>query len=424
VPIPDLRFATKALTRLIQEHMRASPIWAPNDAPVVSPRPPDEANGDQLTLFLYHVGRDPALMSLPPPEPETRQSFTPLSLILSYQLAAHPTTEDTTGAEQAQLALSAAMLALYEHSVITRATRVGNMTESVFSDVGITDPDVVMRVSMQPVSQAEAVGFWTPGDSAARLAVYYQVAVQLEPMESQRVGPRVLGFGLGVVPQREPRLFPAEARLTLTRPGVGPEQLVLSPAEAAYGSRVVFPGSGLAGDHVELLLDSDPWEAPVLVGAEWGLVTGDTEASATVSETASGVGVPPGLYRAQLRVTRRLAAGGGESSELVLLSNPTIFIVTPAVVSVAGPDVDGAYSVTGRGFAHAEFSADETALTLLGQPLVRVPGQGVPAAGEYLIDEATRLRFRPSDEAPRGRPLPLRFMVRGASAPPVWVTLT
>ena len=90
---------------------------------------------------------------------------------------------------------------------------------------------------------------------------------------------------------------------------------------------------------------------------------------------------------------------------------------------VAGPDGGGVYTVTGRGFAHPGFTAAETGLTLLGQALT-LGAAADPAVGEYLIDDAETFRFRPFDETPRGTALPLRFVARGASAPPLWVILS
>lgn len=400
--------------------MRVSPIWSPRAAPVVSPRPPDQANGDPLTFFLYHIGRDPALVSALPPRPETAPHFAPMSLILNYQLAAHSVSDDIAGEEEAQLAMSAAVLALYEHPHITQSTDVGGVP--ILSAVGITDPQLVLRVGMQPVGQAEAVGFWTPGESAARLAVYYQVAAQLEPVPVTRIGPRVLGFGLSVFAAGEPQLFASESRITMTRPGADPEEIVLRPAETPYGGRVTFIGGSLEGDRAELEIDQDLWAEPVIVGAEWGVATAAGEISASVAESASGVDVPPGVYRARARITRTRQDAGGAPRDFVFVSNPVAFFVTPSADAASGPAA-GIYTVTGRGFAHPGFAVTDTALTLLGQPLAPAAGPN-PGVGEYVVDSATQFRFQPADEAPRGTPLPLRFIARGASAPPLWVTLS
>jgi hypothetical protein len=401
--------------------MRVSPNWAPRPAPTVSPRPADLASGAELTLFLYHVGRDPALMSVLPPLPETAPHFAPLGLILSYQLVAHPPTDDAAGAEDAQIALSAAMLALHEHGKLTAGTVIGGI--SIFDAIGITDPEVVLRTNMQPVTQAEAVGFWTPGDSAARLAVYYQVAAQLEPVPVTRIGPRVLGYGVGVFASGEPRLFAAEARLAVNQPDGSTRDVVLRPAEVPYGGRLTLVGGNLAGDTVALVLEADGWPAPVVVGAEWAVQVRDAEVSATPQPSAEGMPVPPGTYRAKVQVTRQFTGGDGQTRDVVFVSNPMPFFVTPRATALAGPDGAGIVTVTGQGFLPQGGAATDVAVTLAGAPLA-LGAAAAPAVAEFVVDSDTTLRFQAGPASPRGIPLPVRVLVRGASAPPLWVTLT
>jgi hypothetical protein len=420
MPVPDIRYITRTLARMVQEHMRVSPIWMPRAAPVVSPQPPDQSGGAELTLFLYHVGRDPALMTLPPPPPETAPHFAPLGLILNYQLTAHPQTNDIAGAEDAQVALSAAMLAFHEHALLSHASRPGGI--ALFNTVGIDDADVVLRTSMQPVSQAEAVGYWTPGDTPARLAVYYQVAAQLEPVDVTRVGPRVFAYGLGVFASGEPRLFAAESRLDLRRANGTTERVVLRPAEVPYGGRVTFIGGNLAGDEIRLVLESDSWADPVEVGAEWAVQVADGEVSATPAPTAQGRDVPPGTYRAKVQVTRMMTGGDGQPLTVLYLSNPLTFSITPQTDGLTGPDAAGIVTVTGRGFAPPGGVPGDAAMTLLGQPLTLGAGPN-PGPGEFIVDSDTGLRFQADATTPPGRPLPVRVLIRGASAPPLWVTL-
>ncbi|MGY6634786.1 MAG: Pvc16 family protein [Alkalilacustris sp.] len=419
MPVPDLRFVTRVLTRTIQEHMRTSPVWAPNPAPTVSARPPDRAADATLSLFLYHVARDPALVSVTPPQPETAPHFAPLGLILSYQLTAHPQGDDDTAAEEAQLALSAAMLALHEHALLGPGARPGGV--DVFDAIGLDDPTLRLRVGMQPVSQAEAVGFWTPGDSAPRLAVYYQVAAQLEPVPVTRIGPRALAYGIGVFAAGEPRLFASEARLTLTRADGRAERVVLRPAEVPYGGQVVFIGGNLAGGLLALRIEADGWDSPAVVGADWAVQRRDGEVRAVPAQLADGRPVPPGLYRARAQVTRSFTGGDGHPREVLALSNPVAFFVTPGVTGIAGP-VGGVWTVTGQGFAPVGGAGDPAAVTILGQPLTPAPGVD-PAPGEFTVDSDTQLRLYPPADLPPGRPLPVRVLVRGASAPPLWVTL-
>jgi hypothetical protein len=400
---------------MVQEHMRVSPIWAPRAAPVISPRAPDQADGADLTLFLYHIGKDPALQSIVPPSPETAPHFAPLGLILNYQLTAHPQTDSISGAEDAQIALSAAMMAFNEHGVLGPDSRPGGVP--LFNAIGITDPTVRFRISMQPVSQAEAVGFWTPGDSPARLAAYYQCAVQLEPVPVSKVGPRVLAYGVGVFSSGEPRLYAAETRLDMRMADGRTQKVVLRPAEVPYGGRVSFIGGNLAGDQLALVVEADGWDSPVTVGAEWALQMRDGEVSVSPAPSAEGRAVPPGMYRAKVQVTRSVTGGDGRVRQVQFLSNPMAFFITPQADAVAGPSAAGIYTLDGLGFAPAG-----AAMTILGESLIPAAGAN-PAAGEFIIDSNTRLRFQPPATAPRGRALPVRVLIGGASTPPIWVTL-
>lgn len=419
MPVPDLRYVTRVLTRTIREYVRTSPIWVPNAAPVVSSRSPDVASDAELSLFLYHVARDPALTSVLPTMPETAPQFAPMGLILSYQLTAHPQGDDDGAAEDAQIALSAAMLALQEHAILGPDARPGGV--DVFGAVGVTDPNVRFNITMQQVSQAEAIGFWNPGDNAPRLAVYYQVAAQLEPQPVTRIGPRVLSFAAGVFAGGEPRLYAAEARLDLLRPDGTTGRTVLSPAEVPYGGRLSLIGGNLVGDGVALRVEADGWDAPATVAAEWAVQVRDGEIVAQPAPFADGVPVPPGLYRARAVVTRSFTGGDGAERVVEFLSNPMAFFVTPAATALNGP-VAGIYTVEGQGFAPPGVPAAEVEMTVMGQPLALGGGPN-PGAGDFVIDSDTQIRFAPDPAWPTGRALPVRVLVRGASAPPLWVTL-
>lgn len=419
MPVPDLRYVTRVLTRTIQEYVRTSPIWGSSTAPTVSSRPPDQAADADLSLFLYHVARDPSLTSILPPSPETAPHFAPLGLILSYQLTAHPQGDDDAAAEGAQIALSAAMMGLQEFSVIGPGSRPGGV--DVFGDIGVTDSNVRFNVTMQPVSRAEAVGFWTPGDSAPRLAAYYQVSAQIEPPPVTRIGPRVLSYGVGVFGTGEPRLYASEARLDLPRADGGVEAVVLRPAEVPYGGRVTFVGGNLGGDRVALVIEADGWDDPVTVGAEWAVQVRNGEISASPSPSAEGRDVPPGMYRGKALVIRNFTDETGALHEVEFVSNPMAFFVTPAADALSGP-AGGIFTITGRGFAPPGGQPGDAALTIFGQPLTLGAGAN-PAAGEFVVDGDTQIRFSASATLPTGQPLPVRVLIRGASAPPLWVTL-
>ncbi|WP_425097910.1 Pvc16 family protein [Tropicibacter sp. S64] len=416
MPIPDLRLATNAIRRTIQLHMAASPLWAPAAAPVVSPRPPDEAGGDPLTLFLYHLGRDGSVLNRVPPSPEIAPHFTPLGLVCAYQLAAHNLTDDIDGAMQAQLTLSAAMLALNEHPVLTNQTVVAGT--NLFADIGLADRTARMNITLLPIGQSEAVGFWTPGDMAPRLAVYYQVAVQLMPPAPTRTGPRVLSYNVGVSAAGGPSLTASENEVTLLQPGGGTEDVTLRPALVSYGETVRFTGAGLTGDHPRLILTGGGLPGPVRVGVDWSVQVRGNAVEAVVQRTAGTAQIPPGLYAAQIEVERPRT---GQDPE-VLASAPVSFTVAPAQTAQAGPDGNGRFTVTGQGFAPANALATDAAVMLGGVSLTRGAGAN-PAAGEFVIDSDTAYRFVPPAGLVPGAVLPLRFVFRGASSLPLWVVV-
>ncbi|MFW2542771.1 Pvc16 family protein [Primorskyibacter sp. 2E107] len=416
MPLPDLKLATQAIAATIRLHMAASPIWAPRPAPVVSPRPPDEAGNDPLTLFLYHIGRDGSVLNRVPPNPEIAPHFTPLGLVCAYQLAAHAMTDDIDGALDAQLALSAAMLALNEHQVLTSRTTVAGT--NLFADVGVADPTTRMNITLLPIGQSEAVGFWTPGDMAPRLAAYYQVAVQLMPPAPRRTGARVLSYSVGVRAAGAPNLTTSENSVTLVRPGGESEDVTLRPALVSYGETLRLIGDGLTGDHPRLILTGASLTGPVRVGVDWSVQLRGPAVEAVVQRTAGVTQVPPGLYAAQLEIERPGAGGATE----VLASAPVSFTIAPAQSALAGPDGNGRFTVTGQGFAPAGAASSDAAVMLGGSSLTRGAGAN-PAAGEFVVDSDTGYRFAAPATMPSGSVLPLRFVFRGATSLPLWVTV-
>src|SRR4029077_4713992 len=117
--------------------------------------------------------------------------------------------------------------------------------------------------------------YWTPGESALKLAVYYQVSViLLEPEKPTRRTGRVLKYGIFTFTRGAPRLDSSQSNIPFTIPGeTSPTTVEAQPAEVSVrnlitnsGGEITFFGSELASDEVSLLIKNRLFANPVTVG--------------------------------------------------------------------------------------------------------------------------------------------------------------
>mgnify|MGYP001099209476 CR=1 FL=1 len=337
----NLSYVTQSLKTLVEEAVKASPAW--NAALTVSPQPPDELKGSAesniLGLYLYHISEDPHFKNLPAPGTDTPPiRYSPMGLILHYQLTAHAGETDT-GILQEQLMMGLAIKALHDYPVIDSSTEIvdkdGNKKKILDSNL---DGDNRFRISILPIPFSEAVSYWTAGSSPLRLAAYYEVSVVLlEPEEIKSRASRVLTYDIFPFTRGFPRLLTSSNTLSFTIPGEFTSRVVvLQPAEVTYDQVVTFKGINLTAKETFLLLNNPEWDEALVVDLNWATSAKSEEVNVKVQQKIirpllPAVTVLPGIYSAQVKVIDERIASDGSIHRFEKLSNLTPFTITPYV---------------------------------------------------------------------------------------------
>ncbi len=441
----DISHVTQTMINLITESFNASPAWPSTTTISVLSEPPNripDSATNSVGFYLYHVAEDAHYKNLPPigndPSPIR---YTPMGLNLYYQLtASHEGTDDGNAAFQEQLMMGIAMKGLHDFPEITDSTSVNG---TVIMDSNIRGRTNIFRISLLPVTHNEAVHYWTAGDSPIKLSAYYEASVVLlETEDVQARVSRVLSYGVHTFTEGMPRLVSSQNTISFPFPGEAtPRSINLRPAQAPPSpplptpsladSQVVFSGSELTGNTIELLLLNARWDEPLAVDtAFWNVTANGVQFSFTVQQTRLPLPPPagtvdndilPGIYAAQLQVTRQRTGPGGSITTFTQLSNQCPFTITPRVDSIAGP-VASIFTVTGYVFQHADLSSDDVQVFIGGNRLALTTANP-PLAGEFRVDSSTQLRFRIPTEVDPGN-VPFRVFINGAESAPRWITVT
>ncbi len=418
----DLSQVTRTLITLLKTHVEASPVWTPGNSLFVLPDPPDKLEGNNtLGLYLYHITEDPNNKNALPMgggQPPVR--YTPMPLILYYQLNAHSDLPSPTGGFREQLMMGCAMKALHDYPVITDETTIGST--DVMASV-LQGRDNRLRIELRPLAADEAVNFWTAGSSPLRLAAYYQVEVMmLEPDEPTSRAGRVLTYNVYAFPGQTPRVDSSANVLAFTVPGEAtPRELMLRPAQVPIGDQVRFEGSSLAGDSVALLLNNALWDEPVQVDPiAWAVGATAERVTAVVQDSAGPNDVIPGIYGAIVRVTRQRTTSEGLIRNFEYLSNKAPFAISPRIDNITVPTVTGQVTVAGRLFQHPDLPP-EAVQVYTGATRLSTGTSGALNPGEFAVDSGVQLQLRlPSGLTP-GQLLPFRLIINGAESPPNWI---
>jgi len=432
----DLSLVTQVLVELLKAHISTSPGWpfATYGLPLVTAQPPDQIAGGTLGVYLYHVTEEPHLKNQPPvgrDAPPVR--FTPMGLCLYYQLCALGTGTGEQVTKQEQIYIGCALKALHDYPVIDDSTRVPRRPPAtpleILKAVGLDGADNRLRIGLQPVSYSEASSFWTAASVVPRLALYYQVSVVLlEPDKPKSVAGRVFQYGIQSFVGGAPRLDGSQNTLDVQVPGLPAQSLVARPAEVPVGGAVVFTGYNLAGDATRLLVQHARWREAVEVDAGWGVVAADDRVFATVQPLAGSRPVIPGIYSARVKVVRRRLMPDGTTRDFGVVSNATPFSISARIDNLTFAGDTG--TITGYLFkepdpAQPAFPADSVQLCVGDTVLTEVEATTTPpplGPGQFIVDNATTIRFRLPAGTVAGQPLSLRVFVLGAESPPRWFT--
>jgi len=420
----DLSQVTRVLINLIDTHVNASSVWSGSSISVV-PDPPDTLEGDStIGLYLYHIKEDASLSNAcPAGNSQPPICYTPLPLILYYQLSTHSGLSSPTGTYREQLLLGAAVKALRCHTIINDDTVVDGM--ELFPDV-LRGDDNRIQIELRPVSADEAVSFWTAGSSPLRLACYYQVSIiLLKPEEFNSSAGPVLNYNIYAFPQQNPFITSIVNQLLFTVPGESTSRAIqLRPAQVAISSEFQINGTSFKADDTHLLISHADWDEPIEVNSvDWALQVTNEKVTAQVQETIGTEDVVPGVYSAFVRVMKRRTSSDGIEREFLSLSNAAPFVVAPRIDTIGAPNGLGEFSVTGRLFQHALIAADSV-LVFVGDHRLLARTARTDSTlnpGEFFIVSPDRIDVRLPSDLTSGQQVYFRLQIRQANSAPKWV---
>jgi hypothetical protein len=280
------------------------------------------------------------------------------------------------------------------------------------------------RITLKSPEPEEAVQYWMAGSQPLRLAAYYQVSPVLLDPEPLNVRPgRVFTFGVRTIVSGQPKLDFTTSDLTFLVPGEAtPRTVEARPAGVPMGAQIVFHGSNLTGDAVDLVIRHVSWtDAEVVDAITWGVTSNGSSVFAGVQPFAGAQPVLPGVYVAAIRITTSTTLPDGTKRSFSSNSNEIPFAVTaridPPINFVAGVG-----TVKGTNFDLVALPADLLQVFIGGERLARVAIATAPTAGKFRVLDASTIEFAMPASIASGTVIPIRVVVRGTESGPFWVT--
>ena len=428
----NLSYVTQSLTKLIEEAVKASPEWSAPSL-TVSPQPPNELKGSTesniLGFYLYHISEDPHFKNLPAPGNDTPPvRYTPMGLILHYQLTAHAEVTDN-GIFQEQLMMGLAMKALHDYPVIDSSTEIVDKQgkKKKILDSHLSDENL-FRINILPFPFNEAVSYWTAGSSPLRLAAYYEVSVVLlEPEEIKSRAGRVLIYDGYSFIQGVPRLSTSCNTVSFTLPGESElREVVLRPAEVSYDQVVTFKGTNLTARETFLLLNNPKWDTAVEVDSNWAVLVKPEEVNARIQQKVSRpplapVKILPGICSVQVKVIEERITSNGSLRRFEKLSNFMPFTIVPHVKQPLGtPNAEGVLDIEGAIFQDTDLTPGKVQVFIAEARLM--PGtDGNLNRGEFAVIDANHIKIRLPDGLVSDTYVPFRLVINGAESQPQWI---
>lgn len=421
----DISQVTRTLVNVIQHHIENSSVWSDDSTLSVVPDPPDSLAGDNaLGLYLYHIKEDPSMKNaLPMGNSNPPIKFTAMPLILFYQLSAHSDLSSPTGSYREQMLLGAAMKALHDNPIINDDTLVAG--ETVMPLI-LRGQDNRIALELRPVEPEDAVNFWTAGSTPLRLAAYYQVSViLLEPEPMQRSANPVLDYNVFAFPDSTPLITSSRYSLDILPPGATESrEIVLQPARAPYGARIVINGFNLSGDETFVYLQYADWDVPRRLNSiDWSIQSDNSEVSLVIQDNIDGDELAPGLYNLFIEVAKERVTPNGQTKQFTNLSNPTPIMIAPRIDTVSTPNANGVFTISGRIFEGVDITQDHVKL-FLGESALTQGAAGSLAFAEFAIVDQENLEIRWLEDTSVGDVYYLRVQVRDADSLPRWLVIS
>jgi hypothetical protein len=430
--LSNLADVTRTLVTLIDWALRRSGDWPVGGVPSVLPLPPDRMSENGLSVFLYHVQENVYNKNMHLPDAGSSPvRSAPMALNLYFQVSARmvsdPVSADDAFSEQ--LMMSTALQAMHDYADLADSTVLDepNPTPDIrlLDRHGLAGRTNRFKISLQPVPANDSVHYWTAGQSPMRLAAYYEVSIVfLEPKEPPKPVGRVLTYGTFLFTEGAPQLTGSRNTVAFTIPGeADPRQIDIQPAQAAAGQSLDLLGVNFGGDRVDVqLLNTQLPGGMVLLDALWNLTrTSDNLLTLTVQEAAGGVAVLPGIYAAQVIVTRRRTPPNGNPRDFRYVSNSFPVTISPRIDAVTAPDAANRISISGFRFQNAALPTGSVQLYVGDTRLTERITAGNPVAGEFKVTAPNTIVASLAGLV-AGQVLPLRVLVAGAEAAPRWIT--
>jgi hypothetical protein len=441
--LDNLQRVTETLKNLIVNCFSVSTAWPLTGQTLeVSALPPDKLKGDNtIGIYLYHIVENSFHKNIPSPGIEIPPvRYTPMALDLYYLLTAHSDLQidvpkDDISSLREQQMMSIAMKAFHDYPIINNTTKINN--KIIFTS-DLIDSNNLLRIELLPVTQTEAVSYWTAGSSPLRLAAYYRVSVVfLEPEESKSRAGRVLSYGNYIFVGAGPRIDGCSNTLSFNLPGkTVSNQVELRPAQVPFGELVTFSGSGFVGDKVDLLLKNAGWGSPIAVDpSSWGLTFSEIGASIKIYDTITDEDgntftILPGIYSACIQVTKQITLSDGTSREIKHISNECPFAIVPKLnISnndrIANPDeiidIDGylfSYKVLVNPLPVPTYKELITIQVYVGN----FKYQQDTGPGTFSVESENKIKIHLAKDLVKGD-YPLRIFANGVESPPNWITI-
>ena len=430
----DLSIVTDRLIELIDDAVASTPLWSGGGAPFtlqVSGSAPESVRPDggcQVSLYLFHVARDPyqanvplnapyqlngtpppppPWLAIPQPPPRAYEApYFPLGLDLYYLLTAY---SDKTYVQEQQ-AMSVAMTCLHENPIVTTTVVLdGEDVEEEFA------------VTLAVEGEDELSRLWQATTAALRLSAVYKVSpVFLAPqtLEDKEAPPveRVVATADAVDLPLDPLgdLSGSSFTASYALPEGTERAYDLAPAVAAPGDTIVLHGAGLDQDTAARVFLLPPG-APRIEVTAWRTDTPKSKTSARIELPAASGGAPgatpeAGVY--QLAVGSDTSLGDATTHMSRLTPFSIAAGVEPGGTALLAA-VAGVYSLTGEGFVDGQ-----TEVLLGTVPLSA--GGSPPAAGAFFVGGAgTTIDFAAPASLASGR-YAVRVRVNGIESRPAW----
>ena len=256
----------------------------------------------------------------------------------------------------------------------------------------------------------------------------------LEPEQVQSMAGRVLAYGVNVFTEGAPQIIGSQNIIQFTDPLTNDiKKLNAQPAQVAVGDTLSFLGTGFNGIQ-DVLITNAHWSKSGVIpinDPNWLIkVTGGDTLSLKIFDTINLIEetplpphlipkkILPGMYAAQIRVTRKFKLPNGDERAVEHLSNQFPFIVTPKIGHVSIPLADGKITITGGVFQDTDLPDTAVQVYVGNQRYIK---NSSGDRGTFDIVDSATLNLTLENGLTSGKYLPLRVIISGAESAPNWI---